>query len=432
MTALSLRSWWTYILGYVLISIQGPFPERFVNMAVARGIFLWDITRITEDKTEAKVRIDAFRAMRHLARRTRCRVRIKSKYGLPFLIIHLRRRKMLVLGGVLFCAALYLLSSFIWFIEITGTEKLDPWQIQHLAAEIGLQVGTPKWKLDLPAIEKTISDHFPQLHYVHLYFRGTKAIVEVAEKVIIPEDDQWTPAHLVAIKDGVIQEILVMVGQAQVKEGDTVKKGQVLISGRIQPDPAPAGSPPGQGPTPLPSRPEPQLVHAKGIVRARVWYQGYAEMPLVQTDEQLTGRSQTGYYLEIGNYCITLKGPDISPYPVYRTEVWRWEYQIGKPKPVTLRLLKTTFREVVIYHREHSPTQTQLLAEEQALTQIKSVLPPDSLILAQRSEVIPTNDAYLVRVKVVVEALEEIAEPQPIHQETRRTQGSQIRRKTAR
>jgi len=71
------------------------------------------------------------------------------------------------------------------------------------------------------------------LSYVNVLVRGTKVKVEVAEGVkrpsIIPLN---VPCDIVAKKDGVIKSVIVKIGQAQVKEGDTVKKGTASCIGK--------------------------------------------------------------------------------------------------------------------------------------------------------------------------------------------------------
>ncbi len=73
----------SFLAGYVVILVTGEAPEKFVNMAASRGIQLWEITRVREGAILLKVRLNAVRALRHIARRTRCRFRIRRRVGLP-------------------------------------------------------------------------------------------------------------------------------------------------------------------------------------------------------------------------------------------------------------------------------------------------------------------------------------------------------------
>ena len=103
----------SFLTGYVEILVTGEAPERFVNMAAGRGIYLWDITRVSGNSIVLKVRLGAVRPLRHIARRTKCRFRISRRVGLHFFYQRLLRRKTMAfgllffLGRFTFCLLLY-------------------------------------------------------------------------------------------------------------------------------------------------------------------------------------------------------------------------------------------------------------------------------------------------------------------------------------
>ncbi|KUK84102.1 MAG: putative membrane protein, partial [Pelotomaculum thermopropionicum] len=289
----------SYLLGYVVILVTGEAPEKFVNMAAGRGIFLWDVFRKSDRAIMMKVRLNAVRPLRHIARRTRCRFRIYRRRGVPFHAAWLRRRKALALGAVLFLAALYLLSSFVWFIEVRGNEQLSAVEVLEAAEEAGLCRGVPKWNIEAGRVEAKIQEALPLVSWTGVYIKGTRVIIEVAERTVPGEEDR-RPAHIVATKEGLVKEVLVLDGYPVVKEGDTVEQGQVLISGEIPPpaeETTPSGGEKPPGDVSEAER-QPRYVHAKGIVRARVWYEGYGEAGTVETGRRPTGRSAS---------CVSMK-----------------------------------------------------------------------------------------------------------------------------
>ena len=85
-----IRLLYMHLLGYVSITVEGFFAERFINMCLAQDIFLWDIRR--EKNTYIKVKISSkdFRKIRKIARKTKCRVAIETKKGIPFFIFNYR------------------------------------------------------------------------------------------------------------------------------------------------------------------------------------------------------------------------------------------------------------------------------------------------------------------------------------------------------
>jgi len=227
---------WSYLTGYLNIEVTGEDLEAFINMAISRGIFLWEIRRVNERTLLARVRISGFFGLRHISRRTRCRMRIKSRRGLPFLAVKIRKRKMLALGSLLFLMILYGLASFVWVVSVTGTNQLDPELILEVANQHGLRVGVLRSQLDKSLIEHQLKEDFPAASFINLQIKGTTVNIEIVEKVLPPEiETEKQSAHIVARRDGMIEDVVVMAGLAQVKPGDTVKKGQVLISGVVPP-----------------------------------------------------------------------------------------------------------------------------------------------------------------------------------------------------
>ncbi|RYD03383.1 hypothetical protein N752_19585 [Desulforamulus aquiferis] len=156
----------SFILGYVSMVIKGDFLEKYVNMATSRGIYLWDITRLGKDQIMVKVRISDVRPLRHIARATKCRFKIHQRFGLPFLVDRLKKRKLLAIGGLAFLVILYFLSSFVWFVDVSGAEKLSKDEIKKYAAESGLKPGVAKWGVDTKEVEKSIREKLPSVAWV--------------------------------------------------------------------------------------------------------------------------------------------------------------------------------------------------------------------------------------------------------------------------
>ncbi len=404
-----------FIIGYVTITVRGEAPEKFINMAATRGIFLWDIARRGEQSMRVNVRLSAVRPLRHIARRTRCGFRITRRTGLPFLWMRLARRKALAFGAVLFVLGLYLLSSFVWTIEVTGNSKVSTADILSVASGVGLNRGMPKWRLDCPAVERALKTKLPTISWAGVYVKGTRVAIEVVEKTL-PEEKNQSPAHIAAIKAGLIKEVLVFSGHAAVKEGDTVVPGQVLISGIVPPPEEPKANEPPMSETQTEKTVprQPTYVHAAGIVRARVWYEGYGEAPLVETGQRFTGREITRVCMKIKAREIILAGPQKIPFLHYETDV-----SVKKPPPwrnlrLPVELVISKYREVENYRLVRDRAEARRLAGERALKAVQGQLPQGARVVhKQLDELVVKEPESLVRVKALVESLEEIGTEQP-------------------
>ncbi|MDN5345493.1 MAG: hypothetical protein PWQ18_1607, partial [Clostridia bacterium] len=112
------RDWLAYLEGYLVLTINGDDPEGFLNLALARGISLEDITRNEDGSIQARMPVREYRALPSLARQSRCRIRIADKRGWPFFSRRLRGRQLLLLGGLFFFLVIYFLAGFIWVVEV--------------------------------------------------------------------------------------------------------------------------------------------------------------------------------------------------------------------------------------------------------------------------------------------------------------------------
>ncbi|MGQ9531543.1 MAG: sporulation protein YqfD [Desulfotomaculales bacterium] len=397
----------SYLRGFVSLVLEGEALEKFFNMAASRGIPLWNLRRLNRRRAAVQVPLQAVWPLRHVARRTRTRFRIQKRTGLPFLLLGLRRRRMLAGGALVFVTVVYLLSSFVWSVEVVGHQSLDPQEILAVAREAGVRPGACRWRLRAAEVEGRIADRVPAVAWVGVHFKGTRAIIEVAEKKF-PAPADVRPCHIVAAKSGLVKEVLVLRGTPRVAEGDVVEPGQVLISGEVPV----AVSGPGAGQEQPPPR-ELRRVHAAGLVRARVWYRGYAEVPLVEEGERPSGRSALVMGLRIGNREVALLGKRNLGYLRYHEEklVKRLPSWRNLDVPVELHIVRR--HELVPWRTERSPAEAREMAVRKALEAALSGVPPLARILDQQVNEVPAgHPPGLVRVWAQVETLEDIGTEQ--------------------
>jgi len=400
----------SFIFGYVNILVKGDNLEKFLNMAASRGIYLWDIRRVGDSEMFVKTRLSAVRPLRHIGRKTRSRFKFKNREGLPFIINRLKKRKSLLLGAVLFLLGLYALSSFVWFVDVRGNRNLTSEKIILTAAEAGLRVGSAKFRVDQQRVENTIRERLPEVSYVGVTISGTRATIEIAEKTII-QKPQLQPANIVAKKSGLIREVLVLVGNPAVKEGDTVVPGQVLISGVIPPPeeqaPQQTGTPP-EGRV-IPPPPPPAYVHARGVVRARVWYEGYAEVPLVEEGIRETGKWVSRVCIKIGAREIIVSGSQGIPFSNYKTERDVKKAPGWRNLSLPVEVISERHHELENYRQQRSRSEALELARRKSLESARAGIGGEvHLIREETREITVKNPENLVRFKALIETLEDI------------------------
>ena len=148
----------------------------------------------------------------------------------------------------------------------------------------GVRPGVYGPGLDRKAVAQRALRGLEELSWMSINLYGTRLEVVVREAVESPEivDDEGF-YDVISEADGIITQVEPMVGEAAVQEGDTVARGEVLISGLI------SIQPPQYSDQPVRYYP----VHARGRVYARTWRTFEAAIPLEARVKRYTGEERT-------------------------------------------------------------------------------------------------------------------------------------------
>ena len=137
------------------------------------------------------------------------------------------------LGTICVSVLLLFSSDVVWDVRIDGAQTQEVEQeILSCLSNSGLSVGKRWSKIDRSAVEIDFLSESKDVSWININRRGTVAYVKVESKEVAPKDEESKGyASIVASRDCVIEEITVEKGVALVKKGESVRAGQVLISG---------------------------------------------------------------------------------------------------------------------------------------------------------------------------------------------------------
>ena len=213
-----------YIFGYVNISVEGYFIERFINICISKNILLWNMKRKKSSFLYTNIGMKDFRKMKEIAKITKCRVKIQRKRGLPFLLNKYKKRKIFAISLAVILLLIFGTSNFVWNIEIVGNNTIETSEIMKDVNENGLKTGMIKQKINTKEVINNIRLKRNDIAWIGVNIKGTNAIVSIVEADKKPEIiDENEYCNIVTRKDGIITKINVQNGTALVKEGDIVK-----------------------------------------------------------------------------------------------------------------------------------------------------------------------------------------------------------------
>ncbi|WP_411676253.1 sporulation protein YqfD [Caproicibacter sp.] len=301
MFSLQITRW---ILGYVRFSVIGGSPERFFSYCARSGIILWDIS--SRSNSGACVSAGLYRNLRFMARKAGCRLRVRERRGMPFLLRRTRTHRGIICGAAAFTVILILLSLHVWCIDVTGNSTLDSKALLSALSKNGLYPGAKITDVNTKKIEQKLMLMFPKIRWMTINTQGCTMQVCIQEKTERPEIEQESGVcNVKASSTGQVVAIRIFAGTAQVKKGDAVAEGQLLVSGVVEDEFG--GS---------------TFVHAKAEIIAETSRSCEFRIPLRQSVRQSTGSKAVRRSLRLfgANIPLTLTGKPKGDYDVSGTQ----------------------------------------------------------------------------------------------------------------
>ncbi len=334
-----------YIRGYLRIRVSGFSPERFMNLCSNKGILLSNIVREGE-VYYMSITLKGFWALRPIVRKTGTRVVILERYGLPFFLPKLLKRKVFV-GGLLVAVAFWMWSSlFIWNIEIAGNYRITGDVFGSFLKANSVVIGMKKSELDIEALEKEIRRQFPEITWASAKLEGTKLQIDIKENdaPILPRQSEKEPgSSLVSEYSGTIVSMIVRSGVPKVAVGTAVEKGTVLVEGCV----------------PIFNEDttvrEYMYVDADADVVLEHVRNFSARLPFDYIEKEYTGREKKRYYLRVGKK--EWKMAQENPFLVY-------DSVIRESRPLLFEKLSIPIYTGSYTHREYMNVEYEYTLEE--------------------------------------------------------------------
>lgn len=255
--------------------------NRFIKKCIDNNINLYNIS-YKKDKMVVLINVKDYLKIKRLNYYSKIRV---VKYDGMLNIKKIIKDNMFYIS-VIFLSFIWmnLLTNYIVDIEIIHSnsgirrllkEELDKNNVKRFSLAYSFE------ELD-NITKKILADNKNNLEWVSIKKDGMKYIVRAEERIIKSEVVSDKPRDIVASKDAYITKVISSKGNVLVRQGEYVKKGTVLISGKITLYEDVKG-----------------VTSASGSVYGNVWYECTVETPKEISSERLTGRKR--YNLNVGN-----------------------------------------------------------------------------------------------------------------------------------
>ncbi len=380
--------------GYLRIRVSGFSPERFMNLCSNRDVLLWDIVKEGDDY-EMCVSLRGFYELKAIVRKTRTKVVILEKCGLPFLLPVMWKRRVFLCGLLLTIAFWYISSWFVWDIEFTGNYHVTTDQLNSFLKSQNVKTGMRKSQLDIGNLEKELRKQFSLLTWTSAKLDGTKLLIAVKENdaPILSDEDltrEVRGTDLVAEFDGRVTLIVVRNGVPLVQAGDEVTKGTVLVDGKVP------------------------IYQEDGTVKEYLYVDADADiviehirtfeapLPYVYEEKVYTGREKKQSFLRIGDK-FEGKIPMESPYLVYDCVMRMDRLMVFEKLDIPVFTGSYTYREYQNVEFRYSPEEAKEHLNEKLILFITTLEEKGVQIIEKNVKIDTSDNGWILHGEFVVQ-----------------------------
>lgn len=319
-------------------------------------------------------------------------VSVEHESGFPVIIRHIKKRFGLFIGAFWAIIMVFASSKMIWLVSVEGNETVESVEIERLMKTLGIAEGRPKKVKDIEYLYNTFLLTEKRISWLSVNYDGMIAHVEVKETEK-PEKkiDKTQITNLVASCDGVIKRVDALDGSAAVAPGETVCKGELLISAFVE------------------TRETGTVLRtARGSVWASTVHTYEISVPKKKAQKKYTGKEDTRRTLCILGQNLPLSLPNLYTGDAYDKSYQKEPFVLFGFVRLPFEILTETAK---VYRFEQQPRTKENAAAEAAAELMKRI---DSdlaraEILKREEGISETEDSYIFTYEL--SCLENIALP---------------------
>lgn len=371
----------TYVKAVVDVEAEGFFVERLINLCKINNIKVWNITYVNEGRIRFSISPKEFRRLKPYVKKSKCKIKIVKKKGIYFDMFRYRKRKIALILVIVLLLLAFVMSNFIWRINITGNEKIQTSKIEMLLSNMGVKKGKLKFLVSKGKVSDYIRANLYEAAWVGVDIDGTTMNITIMEKIISEEEDKSVPGNIVATKSAVISKIIAENGTAKFKTGSYITEGSIAIEGKIDSEIM-----------------EPVYVHASGILRGILEYTFEKEYKYKEQIKEYTGKSRYGIGMKINNKEISLKYlPKENKYDINsKTKV----FEISS---VNISFLFNTYDEYILKDIVRTKEELAQTGQKDSTLYFESILTNDSKVVEEKVDQRETENGIIYKVTLSVE-----------------------------
>ena len=302
-------------------------------------------------------------------------------FGFLFNFLKLFKRYGIIAGIIISCACFFILNNLILNIEIQGNNLISKYEVINYLNNYKLK---NKNNILCKNIELKLKEKFSDISLVSVITKGSTLIVNIKENI---KNDvvNKTFEPMVACYDGKITDIILSQGTLNVKVGQTVKKGDILVYPYI-----------------IDSSGEKRNIQPQASIKAKVWITGELSYKENEISLVKTGKKLSTSFMKINNLFLTT--PKKCEYGLYTKQEKVNYLTYNNLLPISYHIVTYYELEEKIINKSFEEDKENLLQQcrQIALQKINEY----DIIKNERTQIV--QGAGIVNLKVILELEKDI------------------------
>ena len=327
-----------FVRGEARFTVVMDSPERAVNL-LHRSIAVRKI-KMEGNKLEFCCNFSSCDTAERIICECAGKIEKKKCIGILYFLSKYKKRTGLFVGLASALMCIFLSTFFIWDIRIEGNESVPDREVIEQLEKIGFKPGLIKKRVNTESIVNFLLINEERLSWAAINFDGTVAHVEVREAKIGRLVPKKKNVNLVASSNGIIIRVDALDGSAAVAKGDTVLRGQLLVSAFVEK--RTGGS---------------LLRGARGYVWAKTQHGYVVEVPLEYCEKRLTGKENKKIQISILGKKFDLSYLNKQNYGMADCRVYDGKLRINEKIYLPVDIKLENVREYEIYTKRRSEKQ---------------------------------------------------------------------------
>ena len=398
------RFFWV-LAGYYQVEFHGKMLHRFMNICRTHQIELWKVHYEYECDEHAKKKSNIkniyphfyilqrdFGAACEYAQKCDASLQICSGYGLPEFLRKHRQNIFLATGLLVATGLIYILSCYIWNIEIDGNYYYSQSTLVSFLESEGAGCGSKKSELVPSQIEENLRIRYPRIAWVSARIVGTRLLISVEEATLDTNaiKDTRQKNDITADMAGTVISIVTRRGTPMVHEGEHVEKGDVLIRGSVDII--------GDDQTVV------DTINTGSDGEVWMQYQVPVQFQINRTQmkKMYTGNTYTVWRLWFGSHVFTLPAKYQDFAASDKIDTWK-KYRLTTYFYLPFQIEKNTYKEYELVQSRCSDEALKQQAQQEMSRMIQNIVNAGGHVTKTQTEVQMTDTAYLEKGFMLVE-----------------------------